>query len=43
MNVGRIVIGQVANNDNAKALPSAQDYVYPKMITLVNACGPFSK
>lgn len=36
MNVRRIVIGQVTDNDYTKAFPSAHTYLYPKMITLVN-------
>jgi hypothetical protein len=40
MHVGRIVIGQVPDNDDTKTLPSAHVYLYPKVITLVNTWKP---
>ncbi len=36
MNMRRIMIGQIADNDDTKAFPSAHVYLYPKMVTLVN-------
>lgn len=36
VNVGWIMIRRVPDDNNAEAFPPAHDYLYPKMITLVN-------